>query len=180
MQPREIADPSPDNPSQRDWGRTMTEAGRRQAGILDRMELSDLVSRLGFWLDGQRFDQPECLFTEDAFARTPGGTAQGRERLVAQARKNHSHGSTQHFITNVLIDLDGDLAEIGANLFVKFVYVRDGQERHYDLGERYHLHAVRTANGWRLSRIETAVVWSLGERPSAPGGDPAPSGNLRA
>jgi hypothetical protein len=34
------------------------------------------------------------------------------------------------------------------------------------LGEVYRFDAVRTAEGWRLSRVETTPLWSTGTRPS--------------
>ncbi len=46
----------------------------------DRFELTELVSRLGRFLDERRWDEAPALFTADATASTPGGTAQGRRR----------------------------------------------------------------------------------------------------
>src|SRR3954471_22021381 len=68
----------------------------------------------------------------------------GREALVAQARRNHTE-RTQHLITNCVIDLSTDHAEIGANLLVTFA--ADGAPTR-QLGERYAFEAARTVDGW--------------------------------
>lgn len=71
----------------------------------------------------------------------------------------------QHLITNLLIDLDGDRAEVRANLVVNFATPAstDGSlpapPRKYTLGETYHFDVVRTPDGWLFSRIETRPVW---------------------
>ncbi|WP_169744382.1 nuclear transport factor 2 family protein [Spirillospora albida] len=120
----------------------------------DRHELTDLVTRLGLWLDEHRFDEARTVFTEDAEARTPGGTARGLDALVRQASRNHGV-PTQHFITNPLIEIDGEEATIRANLLV--VFAGEGERR--VLGERYDLRARRTAAGWRLSRVGVRPIW---------------------
>ncbi|MEU9838677.1 nuclear transport factor 2 family protein [Actinomadura sp. NPDC048032] len=120
----------------------------------DRAELATLVSRLGAWLDDKSPGDGRTVFTEDVEARTLGGVAKGLEAVVAQARRNHTV-PTQHFITNPLIDVDGDQAAIGANLLV--VFARDDGLRL--LGERYELRAARTADGWRIMRVEVRPIW---------------------
>jgi len=119
--------------------------------LFDRHAVTDLVSRLGLWLDGETtLDQARAILADDVAVSTPGGTATGLERVVAQARRNHEV-PTQHVITNVLVDLDGDRATAGANLIVTFPDETQG--------ERYAFAAARLQDGWRLTRIEVAPVW---------------------
>ena len=139
--------------------------------LLDRQEVSDLVNRLGACLDDGRFDDMRDLFVEEATARTPGGTAEGREALIAQARRNHTPNErVQHIITNLLIDLDGDRGEVRANLVVPFAATASNDQEalappvRFALGEIYGFDVVRTSAGWRLSRVETVPVWMFGTR----------------
>ncbi|TYK50688.1 nuclear transport factor 2 family protein [Actinomadura decatromicini] len=123
----------------------------------DRAELSALASRLGLWLDEGAPETGLALFTDDAEARTLGGVAKGVKALIAQAQKNHKV-PTQHFITNKLIELDGDRAVIQANLLVVFA----NEEGPRLLGERYELSAVRADDGWRISRVQVGrPVWEI-------------------
>ena len=119
----------------------------------DHQDIVDLVSRLGLWLDEKRFEDARSVLTDDVTVRTPGGQAEGIERVVAQAGRNHQV-PTQHLITNVLVDLDGDRATATANLLVTFA--GETIERH---GERYRFGAARTPDGWRLRRIEVTPIW---------------------
>jgi hypothetical protein len=128
--------------------------------ITDRQAITDLVSRLGLWLDEKRFYDTESLFTEDVTVATPGGKAQGVGLVAAQARRNHDYDRIQHVITNVLVDLQGDRATVRANLIVTFVPRADEPATHSMRGERYRFETARTPDGWRFSRIEVEAVWS--------------------
>ena len=119
----------------------------------DRQDITDLISRLGRWLDDKRFDDARSVLTEDVTVSTPGGQAEGIERVIAQAGRNHQV-PTQHLITNVLVDLDGDTATATANLLVTFAGETLDQQ-----GERYAFGASRTPDGWRLSRVEVTPIW---------------------
>jgi hypothetical protein len=114
--------------------------------LIDRQDITDLISRLGLWLDGDTtLEAAREILAEDVAVSTPGGTQSGIERAAEQARRNHEV-KTQHLITNVLIELDGDAATAGANSLVTF----PDQTRN----QRYAFRMRRTPDGWRLTRIE--------------------------
>lgn len=135
----------------------------------DRQAIAELIARLGRMLDEKQFEDAGSILAEDAVVHTPGGAARGSEAVVAQARRNHSV-RTQHAITDVLIDLDEDRARVRANLIVTFAPDRPGSrlvvgdaehpDSYLTLGEVYRFEAVRSEDGWRLSRIETERLWS--------------------
>src|SRR3954468_1164547 len=119
----------------------------------DRQDITDLISRLGRWLDDKAFDNARSVLTEDVTVSTPGGQAEGIDRVIAQASRNHQV-PTQHLITTVLVDLDGDHATATANLLVTFAgSVLERQ------GERYTFRVLRTRDGGRVPRIEVTPVW---------------------
>src|SRR5829696_6819566 len=106
-------------------GRIMTttvSTTQLQLALLDdRFAITDLIYSLGAALDEHRFDDLRDLFIEDATASTPGGVAQGRDAVIAQATRNHlKYSRLQHSITNLLIDLNGDRAAVRANLHATF------------------------------------------------------------
>lgn len=135
--------------------------------LQDRADLTDLVYRLGACLDEHRFDDLPDLFTEDASATTPGGTASGTAAIVAQAVRNHAEfGGLQHVMTNVLVEVDGDQASIRANVVGTFV--RDGSEPARQIGGLYRFHARRAPDGWRLADFTVTPIWLVGEGPIRP------------
>jgi hypothetical protein len=148
---------------------TATETGTRLHELADRADLTDLLARQGLWLDERRFDDAgdtAAVFTEDATVETPGGRAEGRQALAAQARRNHErYARAQHVTSNVLIDLAGDRAVLRANLVATLVRDAATPEPTLMLGERYRSEAVRTAQGWRFSRVEVTPLWRSGELP---------------
>jgi hypothetical protein len=151
---------------------TTADAEHRQQHVqqlVDHQEITNLVYRLGVVLDDRRFDEMGSLLVEEATVHTPGGMAEGREALIAQARRNHHPDEpTQHVTTNLLIELDGDRAKVRANLVVNFAAPANRDESlpappiKYALGEVYHFDVVRTSEGWRFSRVESSPVWISG------------------
>ncbi len=145
------------------------------ATLGDLIELELLVSGLGRFLDELDAAQEPALFADDVVLSTPGGEAEGREAVVAQARRNHQV-PTQHLITNLVSEVDGDRARMSANLLVVFA---DGPPatvgpRRVELptagltlGERYRFEARRGGDGWRLTRVEVEAIWASGPRAEA-------------
>ena len=126
--------------------------------LQDRLEIADLINRLGACLDEHRFEEIAEVIADDATASTPAGEAEGRVAVIAQATRNHhDFDHLQHVITNVLIDLDGDQASARANLHGTFI---DASGRvALELGAVYRFQAKRTPDGWRLARIEVSPLW---------------------
>jgi SnoaL-like domain len=132
--------------------------------VADRQEITELVFSLGVALDEGRFEDLPTILTEDATASTPGGSVQGIDAVVAQASRNHSPDlGIQHVISNVLIDKDGDQADVRANLVATFAS-RSTLSPLFTLGEVYRFRARRTSEGWRLCQVATTPVWTTGSR----------------
>ena len=150
--------------------------------IADHREITDLVYRLGVALDEGQPGDLRQLLADDATVHTPGGQAAGREALIAQAERNHpADQHFQHVTTNVLVDLAGDRATARANLVVHITTPDDqpaaspprpGPARppalRASLGEVYSFDLVRTAGGWRFSRVEASPRWLDGDLPPTP------------
>jgi hypothetical protein len=144
--------------------------------LADRAEIADLIYRLGACLDDGRFHEMRDLLVANSTVRTPGGQAEGRDALVAQAARNHPEGQGfQHVTTNVLVDVAGDRATARANLVVH-VTTPDGTPPTRQapvpppvasLGEVYRFELSRTPDGWRFAHIETVPLWLSGSLPPA-------------
>jgi hypothetical protein len=140
----------------------------RLAELVDREAIVDLIHRFGVVLDEQRFDDLRSIFAEDASVITPGGHAEGIEAVVAQATRNHNPElRTQHLVTDLVVDLDGDGALARGN-YVGVFATGEGSPApapQFQIGSVYRLELIRTADGWRLRSMEMRPVWATGERP---------------
>ncbi|GAB1644490.1 hypothetical protein KRMM14A1259_49130 [Krasilnikovia sp. MM14-A1259] len=132
---------------------------RRLGELSDRSAVTDLVARLGVWLDGHGLDDPGTVFTADVTAVTPGGVQQGIDAVAAGARGQHSgYARLQHFTSNVLVDLDGDEASVRANLVAVFISGGDRPATRVLVGH-YRFGTRRTPQGWRIARLEVLPSW---------------------
>ena len=128
--------------------------------LRDHAELTDLVGRLARWLDGRAGDDPATLFTQDMRASTPGGEVEGRDAVVAQARKNHDM-PTQHLLGSIVVEVEGDAARIAASMTGHFVRSADTVPGPTELGGRYALTAARGGDRWLLTSLEARPVWRV-------------------
>lgn len=140
----------------------VTKAVKRLA---DRCDITDLISRYGLMADTKTFQDARTCFTEDVVAEYPAGGAEGVGLLAHYGSLAlGSFERTQHVITNVLIDLGDDAADVRANLIASHVHCADNPEEHFDTGCRYRFHVVRTPKGWKISRLHLTEIWTTGSR----------------
>lgn len=126
------------------------------AELADRAELSDLVARHSLWLDEGLYEETGRLFTEDAVVKSRSGQANGIEELVALARLAHDrYVSTLHSKSNLVIEIDGDVATVRVHDIAVFV-IDDKTEAVAAGIHRYG--ARRTEHGWRFERLEITPV----------------------
>lgn len=128
--------------------------------IADRIEITDLFTRLALLLDERRWEDTGTVFTDDVTVHSPrAGELHGIGEVVGYLRQAEVEGGrTQHVTTDLLVDLDGDQAAASANSLVHFY--RDGRAPHLASGLRLAGTAVRTPAGWRLREHWITPAWS--------------------
>jgi len=124
---------------------TSADLDRKVGDLFDRIAIIDLITHIGRSLDEKRIDNLRSIFTEDVVVKR--GHPQGRLAC------------THHLFADHLIELSGDKAEVRANLLGFNVHRAEMPASHFDIGERYRFEMVRTAHGWRISRMTTEPVW---------------------
>lgn len=133
--------------------------------LTDRLEIAELVTRLGNWLDGRGGD-PATIYDRDVVARSPRGEFHGYDAVIAfVARADPSGDRFQHFHTDVLVQLDGDRAEVTANQLVQFF--QPGEAPHRTSGLRLRYDVVRRPGGWRIAAADIDLAWLIGTLPAA-------------
>lgn len=131
--------------------------------LADRAEITDLFINLGRCLDDHDFDGLKGILTEDVVGTTPGGTKEGREALIEQARVNHEgYERLAHQFNSILVDVHGDTATVRAYVTGAFGHT-DSSEPVRVLVGQYRNKLVRTAEGWRINELTVRPVFRMGE-----------------
>lgn len=130
----------------------------------DRVEVQDLQARYLFALDWQDADAYAATFTEDGVLDWAGGKIRGREAIRAEVHgmrvyfEKHEKADAptrparlRHFISNVVVDFDGDRATGRAYWFE---LNDDNRDRHpYVGGYGHYEDELRRVDGhWLFSR----------------------------
>jgi hypothetical protein len=88
--------------------------------IEEKDAIREVLAEYCFRLDGGRYDDMAALFTEDGTWDTAFGAASGRAAIAQQARDIRTRAGDNrpravHLVTNIVIALDGEQAEIRSN-----------------------------------------------------------------
>jgi hypothetical protein len=137
--------------------------------IADRADLTDLVSRLGRWLDTGDDPAGRAIFHADAVIHSARGGATGIDDILDYARRTRDGERSQHLITDVLVELDGDRATMTANELV--AYFPSGTVLapvSRLVGLEFAFRALRTQGGWQVTRVEVTPLWRQEPAPFAP------------
>jgi hypothetical protein len=122
---------------------------QRWQATADRVELAELMHRYALAIDTARFDDLRDVFTDDASVDfgsvdqyVEGATGvSGIDAIVNWFRTVLApFPDVLHFMSNHVIDLDGDRARVRTTMHVL----------HMPMGGIYDAQAVRTAHGWRI------------------------------
>jgi hypothetical protein len=133
--------------------------------LTDRLEITDLVTRLGRWLDGQGGDLA-TIYDRDAVVRSPRAELRGFDAVHAfLTREDPSGDRFQHFHSDVFVELAGDTAVVEANQLNQFF--RPGQAPHRTSGLHVRYDVVRRPEGWRIASADIQLRWLIGDFPAA-------------
>lgn len=128
--------------------------------LLDRAALHDQVSRLAYAEDDKDYDAFRALFADTVYVdmRTlHGGEAQeiSADELTERARRAlDGFEYTQHSAANVLVTLDGDCAQVRANVTAyHHVPTEPGVDDYCTVRVYWNLGFVRTSAGWLIDRV---------------------------
>jgi 3-phenylpropionate/cinnamic acid dioxygenase small subunit len=136
--------------------------------VHDKIEIKELLYRYARACDTKDWALLTSVFTPDAYldytsARCPAGP---RDEIVGWLEQALTPvPMTQHFVTNIEIDLDGDRAKVRA-MFYNPMHLPGMAEMSY-CGGNYHHDVVRTPNGWKSERLVEENLWFVNPMPGA-------------
>ncbi|MGZ4704448.1 MAG: nuclear transport factor 2 family protein [Acidimicrobiales bacterium] len=128
--------------------------------VHDKIEIHELLARYARGVDSKDWELWKSVFTPDAtLDYSSAGAAVGtRDEVAAWLEQGLSVvPMTQHFITNIEVDLDGDRAMVRA-MFCNPMQLPGMADLSY-CGGYYHHDLLRTSEGWKSVRLVEENVW---------------------
>jgi hypothetical protein len=127
--------------------------------VSDRLEIAELLARYATAVDRTDWVLYRSLFRDDATIdyTSAGGEAGNLDEIIDFLERSMAlFSETQHFISNFVIDIDGDTAHATAAVFNP---MRFNDDDGFSCGGYYHHDLVRTPDGWRSVRLVEEATW---------------------
>jgi len=131
--------------------------------VADKLEIQELLARYARAVDTKDWALYRSVFTPDATIdyTSAGAVAGTRDEVAAWLEDGFAHiPMTQHFISNVEVDLDGDQARVRA-MFYNPMQLPGMSDLSY-CGGNYGHDLIRTADGWKSRRLVEENLWFVG------------------
>ena len=128
--------------------------------LQDKLEIHELLARYARGIDTRDWPLYRSVFTEDATIdyTSAGAMAGSADEVAAALEQSFAHlPMSQHYITNIEVDLDGDRAHVVAMFFNPMQL--PGFEEQSACGGFYHHDMVRTPDGWKSERLVEENLW---------------------
>ncbi len=139
-----------------------------QRAAFDKVEIHEVLSRYANAVDARDWDALERVFVPGSTIdfTNNGGIKDEYPAIVDYLRESLSiFAAVQHYMTNVVIDVDGDRATSRNYVFTQMITLGDGDESILSDGGFYDSTFVRTEDGWRLQSYVASLVWLDGQWP---------------
>ncbi|WP_010125933.1 nuclear transport factor 2 family protein [Sphingomonas sp. KC8] len=133
--------------------------------VADRLEINELLARYCHALDQKDWPAFHAVFTDDATLDFtafggPKGTAGELEAFLAPVLD--SLIASQHMVSTVIVDIDGDQAKARSAAIVPMTALAaDGGEQTSLSGLWYEDQLVRTSAGWRIRYRRQVRGWAI-------------------
>lgn len=128
--------------------------------VADKLEIQEALTRYATGVDRRDWELWRTVFTEDATLdySSVGGPTGSRAEVGAWLEESMAQlPMSQHLISNVAIDLDGDRAAVVAMFYNPMQL--PGMDELSFCGGYYHHDFVRTADGWRSEKLVEENLW---------------------
>src|SRR4051812_38355 len=133
--------------------------------LVDQQEIADLCVRYMTALDTRDWRLLESCFLESGAFVHPGGRLEGFAAILERTSTAlNPLDRTQHLLSNVLVEVDGDTAR--SHCYFQAQHVRQGTPGGdtYLIAGSYADRLVRTADGWRIAERVQTYTWRDGNR----------------
>lgn len=135
--------------------------------VVDKLEIQELFARYARGVDTHQWDVLRAVFTDDAVLdySSAGGPIGSADEVCAWIQAGISQLPwTQHIVTNIEIELDGDAAH--ARVMFHNPMRLPFLDSESACGGYYHHDLVRTPAGWKSRHLVEENRWFVNPPPS--------------
>lgn len=140
--------------------------------LLDKMEIMEVMARYGRAADTKDWEMLRTVFAETFDFIAVDGVGNPMPMLNININDfvkwnsdpGPKHKASEHMFSNFLIDVDGDKAHAVMSLRAQHYNPDVCGDHLYEVGGPYNGDFVRTADGWRLVRLEANFTWTKGNQ----------------
>ena len=141
--------------------------------VLDRQELTALISRYAHAVDGREVAETVACFADDTHVEFDGGAevVEGRDALARffegafTSQRMGRTGVSTHLMSNVVVTVTGDTAHVETQAVA--YHASDDRDTVIVRGLRYSDDCVRQGDGWLIARRVHRSIWQS-EAPGRP------------
>jgi uncharacterized protein (TIGR02246 family) len=143
----------------------------RISELVNKAEITRVVNSYFRALDEKNFDARHfaSIFTPQAQVRRPNGASMiGPEEISASHEKSFTRfEGSQHFVAGHEISLDGNMANVRANLIAMHMWQGSKTDANtldnfFIAGGVIHATLAQSDGKWRISQMSNAVLWRAG------------------
>lgn len=131
--------------------------------LMDRVALEDLVTRYARCVDQRLWDEWAMLFTDDGEFHTPFFRVRKHELAGWLAENLEHYPVTQHMMTNLEFEIDGDSARGKYYVHATHLPRAEALTRHSDVGGWYEADMRRVDGEWKFRHLRVSFAWTAGE-----------------
>ncbi|MFJ4688129.1 nuclear transport factor 2 family protein [Streptomyces sp. NPDC091377] len=140
------------------------------SSVADRLDVIDTCTRMAWFIDAAEWDALESVFADEIqldYTSLNGGepaTVTAKGLVAAWSGLLGAFATTQHLLSNYLVDVDGDTAVATAMFQATHRMPNEHGGPLWTLGGKYRFELVRTDAGWRISGIVMTTTWADGNQ----------------
>ena len=135
--------------------------------LIDRNEIIDTLNRYATSVDTRDWDLLLTAYTDEIEVDM---ISVGRPEVLTMSAKDFGElieravlpfDSTQHLLSNYVVEINGDSATCVAYLHVQHFRMEGDEAKAVTRGGYYSNNLVRTSEGWRINKYKVVITWTL-------------------